>query len=282
MKLRRRNAVGLRGMKTYSSTVANAEVLRSALGTVIAVTFLMLCVRSAQAQLVVTDQDKHGIVKLLDQSGLAETIIPESVITGNGIDYHGGPVMHGPHNIYLLWYGNWSNNTAMQILPAFISGLIGSSYFNTTSTYGDNSGNIANTVTLAGQFFDSGSLGTNLGTNGVRIALSNALQNQNLPVDGNGIYLVLTSPEITEGSFCTQYCGYHTHGTFNTTDIKFGFIGDPATQCPARPNVPVCSVQALTPNGNEGADAMASVMAHEINETVTDPDINAWYLNAPD
>ena len=32
----------------------------------------------------------------------------------------------------------------------------------------------------------------------------------------------------------------------------------------------------MSPNNNPGADAMASVVAHELDETVTDPDINAW------
>src|SRR5436190_20126793 len=45
--------------------------------------------------------------------------------TGNGIEYHGGPLMITPHNVYFIWYGNWSGNTATTILPAFISGLSG-------------------------------------------------------------------------------------------------------------------------------------------------------------
>src|ERR1043165_5216565 len=36
------------------------------------------------------------------------------VIAGNGIDYHGGPVMtpttgDGIVNLYFIWYGNWTN-----------------------------------------------------------------------------------------------------------------------------------------------------------------------------
>ena len=28
--------------------------------------------------------------------------------SGNGINYHGGPVMLGTTNMYYIWYGNWS------------------------------------------------------------------------------------------------------------------------------------------------------------------------------
>jgi hypothetical protein len=101
--------------------------------------------------------------------------------------------------------------------------------------------------------------------------VANALAN-GLPSDPNGVYFVLTSKEVTETSgFCTQYCAWHTHGTINGTDIKYGFIGNPA-QCPS-----ACSAQTVSPNGNMGADGMANLIAHELAETTTDPDLNAWY-----
>jgi hypothetical protein len=135
---------------------------------------------------------------------------------------------------------------------------------------------VANTVTMSTQVFDNYSQGTNLGNTGVGNVVSAALNSGALPVDGNGIYFVLTSPDVKEGKFCVNYCGYHTSGTFNSTDIKVAFVGNPATQCNSTAN-PTCSVQNPTPNANEGADAMANVMAHELNESVTDPDGNAWY-----
>lgn len=236
--------------------------------------FLLTVLVFAALQVGTAEAQRMGIVKPLDKNGPPRPPRTETVTTGNGINYNGGPVMHGPHNIYLIWYGNWTNDTATTILPSFISGLNGSPYFNINSTYGDNTGNIADTVTLAGQFFDTGSQGTSLGPepSGVAAVVNNALQNNKLPVDSNGIYFVLTSPDVTEGHFCTRYCGYHTQETFSSTDIKYSFVGNPATQCPNS-----CSAQTVTPNGNLGADAMANVMAHELSETVTDPDLDAWF-----
>jgi hypothetical protein len=216
--------------------------------------------------------------------------IGEAVVTGNGIEYHGGPVMLGPHNVYFIWYGNFAGNIALTMLPDLINGFGGSEYFNTNTTYGDVNSNIANTVTMAKQVFDNYSHGTALNNTTFSQVISAPLNSGALPVDSNGIYFLLTSPDVTltfppapDGSpqgFCTAFCGFHTSGTvgtINPIDIKVAFVGDPATQCPRRPNALTCSPQVLSPNGNEGADAMANVMAHELNEAVTDPHGDAWF-----
>ena len=224
---------------------------------------------TAQAQVV-------GIAKPFDPANQQQAPLGEAVVTGNGIEYHGGPIMPGPHNVYFIWYGNWAGNSATTILPDLITGLSGSLYFNTNTTYGDTNNNIANTVTMAGQVFDNYSQGTALNNTLLSQVISAPLNSGALPVDANGIYFVLTSPDVTETGFCTTFCGFHTSGTFGATDIKAAFIGNPATQCPARPGLS-CSAQSLSPNANEGADAMANVIAHELNETVTDPHGDAWF-----
>src|SRR3954470_1773740 len=214
--------------------------------------------------------------------------IGEAIVTGNGIEYNGGPVMLGPHNVYFIWYGNFSGNIALTMLPDLINGFGGSQYFNTNTTYGDASANIANTATMAGQFFDNYSQGKALTGTTFSNLINAALNSGKLPVEPNGIYFVLTSPDVTlnfppatpGGSpqgFCTAFCGFHTSGTFGATDIKVAFIGDPATQCPSGHPGGTCSAQSLSPNGNEGADAMADVIAHELNETITDPHGDAWF-----
>jgi hypothetical protein len=163
-------------------------------------------------------------------------------------------------------------------LPKFIQNLNETAYFNINSTYTDASGtSISNAVTLNGQVFDNYSQGTVLSDPGLTAVVSHTLQNGSLPVDADGIYYVLSSADVDQkggnGEFCVNFCGFHRHATLSATDIKFAFVGNSArclSNC-ASPNL------GIGPNGNPGADAMASIMAHELNETVTDPDLNAWF-----
>src|SRR4029077_9507489 len=86
-----------------------------------------------------------------------------NVPTSNGIYYHGGPVMLNVVNVYLIWYGNWGNNTATTILPDFVSNLSGSPYLNVNTTYYDGSNNhVSGLVSLAGTTTDNYSQGTTL------------------------------------------------------------------------------------------------------------------------
>jgi hypothetical protein len=193
--------------------------------------------------------------------------------SGNGIDYHGGPVILGTTNVYYIWYGNWGGNTATSILEDLAKNIGGSPYFNINTTYYNGSGKyVSNAVHFSGSASDSNySQGKSLSDAGVQAVVANALRN-GLSYDSNGVYFVLTSSDVNETSgFCTQYCGWHTHGTISGLDIKYAFIGNP-DRCPS-----ACEAQTTGPNGNAGADGMASIISHELEEAVTDPDLNAWF-----
>jgi hypothetical protein len=116
---------------------------------------------------------------------------------------------------------------------------------------------------------------SNLSDAAIQAIVSRALSSGALPKDANGVYFVLTSADVTKSGFCTSYCGWHTHGIYSdgtgSTDIKYSFVGNPA-QC-----ITACAAQSTGPNGNAGADGMISIIAHELEEAVTDPDLNAWY-----
>jgi hypothetical protein len=193
----------------------------------------------------------------------------------NGIVYHGGPLILGTTNVYYIWYGNWSGNSATTILSDLASTIGGSPYFNINTTYYDASDiHVSNSVSFNGSINDNYSHGTSLSDTAIRDVVSMALTSGGLPYDTNGVYFVLTSADVTASSgFCTQYCGWHTHGTIFGNDIKYSFVGNP-DRCPS-----ACAAQNIGPNGNAGADGMASIIAHELEEAVTDPDLNAWYDN---
>jgi len=205
--------------------------------------------------------------------------VGDAVVTGNGINYHGGPVMKGTVNIYLIWYGNWAgtgSNTAAtrSLVEHFVGTLGGTPYEVINSTYGDATGNVSGNLVLAGT--TTVSTATNLNDTRLRTTVSNAISSGALPRDANGVYMVLSSSNINETSgFCTRYCGFHTHATLGGVDIKYAFGGNP-DRCPSG-----CEAQTTGPNspatGIGGADGMINIITHESEEAITDPDLNAWF-----
>jgi phosphate-induced protein 1 len=194
-------------------------------------------------------------------------------VRGNGITYHGGPVMTAGAHMYYIWYGNWNGNTATTILTDLANGIGGTPYFNINTTYYNGSNvHVPNSVSYGGSTSVGYTNGTSLSDANIQSIVSTAIGNHSLPSDSSGVYFVLTSADVNESSgFCTQYCGWHTHATIGGTDIKYAFIGNP-DRCPS-----ACAAQTTGPNGNAGADGMASIIAHELEEAATDEDLNAWY-----
>ena len=197
---------------------------------------------------------------------------------GSGISYHGGPLLGTvaghPVNVYVIWYGNWNGNTATNIIPSFLHSIGGSAYFNINTTYFNGSGaHVVNAVSYLGSTTDNYSQGSSLSDAQIQTVVASAISSAGLPNDANGVYFVLTSADVTASSgFCTAYCGWHTVGTINGTNIKYAFVGNP-DRCPS-----ACAAQyPNSPNGNGGADAMVSIIAHELEEATTDPNLNAWY-----
>ena len=87
------------------------------------------------------------------------------------------------------------------------------------------------------------------------------------------VYMGGSNTRLSSG-FGTKYCGWHSYGNTDTGQQTFIAIQDfTSTYFGA------CSAQSVSPNGNIPLDAMASVLIHEIDETITDPFLNAWYDN---
>jgi len=222
-------------------------------------------------------------IALERQADNASGVSGKTVPGANGISYHGGPVMGGNVNIYFIWYGNWSNGpkaSDSQVTVALLDELFGkwggmgsSGYALSSSTYSDSSRRVVSgSFSLAQSAQDSYSAGKKLTDASVQAVVTSAIKKGKLPKDSNGLYFVLTSSDVDETSgFCKKYCGWHNHANILNADIKFSFVGNP-DRCSAS-----CEAQTESPNGDSGADGMASIMAHETGEVLTNPDLNAWY-----
>ena len=206
--------------------------------------------------------------------------------SANGIIYHGGSVMRANSvNVYFIWYGDWTNGpmasdrqrtvSLLDILFAPTRGIGSSGFFKINTTYSDTVGHPTGNIALVASTTNNYTRGKTLADSDVQTIVSSAISSRALPKDANGLYFVLTSSDVAETSgFCNKYCGWHTSGMIGGSDIKYAFVGN-SDRCPAS-----CEMQTVSPNGDSGADGMASIMAHEASEAVSDPDLNAWYDSA--
>ena len=251
--------------------------------------FVMLAVNFLAAQKV-REGDLHPVPDgkgSTDGQNFLQDARPtgQTVVTGNGINYHGGPVLAGnPVPIYIIWYGNWNGGTrpsdslvTVSLIESFLSStsLGGSGYEAINTTYGDNTNNVSGHLNFISHVFDNYSQGSRFGDRGLQ-AIVNSHVGHDLPADTGAVYVVATSSDVKESSgFCRTYCGFHTRATLNGLDIKYAFIGN-VDQCPNG-----CEIQSTGPNspaaGVGGADGMINVITHETEEAITDPDLNAWF-----
>ena len=225
-------------------------------------------------QTAVHQTNPHGAgVKTAPPAGLPGLMTP--VITSHGSAVINSPVM------YYIWYGNWnqSNNSdtpaGQQILRDLATGIGSSPYFAINTSYPGVSGS----VTLGKEYTDTGSQGSSLSNSAIQRIVINAINKGGLPFNPNGVYFVLTSSNISQGNFfngfCSAYCGWHTSIAVTANGVpsrlRYAFVGN------ANRFLNACAIQSTSPNNNPGVDGMASVVAHELEESTTDPDLNNWY-----
>jgi hypothetical protein len=180
--------------------------------------------------------------------------------------YRGGAVLNTPV-FYVMWYGNW-NITDQNLVQYFLEHLGNVPPYNLLSSYPFSSPS-GNAVWGKSVVKNDSNYSTQLSDSDIRSLVIN--EPAWATKDSNGIYLILTSPDVNATSgFCRTYCGFHT--SFN--GVRYLWVGNAETQC-----IGACSA-GKGPNGQRGADAMVSILLHEIAESVTDSGFDAYLSDA--
>jgi hypothetical protein len=209
-----------------------------------------------------------------------------------GIDYSGGSILTGTVNVYFIWYGDWAGSPAPTILEDMLRGLSGNAYTDAApydailraySEVGLDGGLTYATgaFQFAGSYYVGYTNGTYLGLGNDANVVGNSITFGVLPYDPGGVYVILTSADVTQdlgpgNSFCQNYCAYHQSSHTNSTaqlPFQYVFAGNPM-HCPD-----ACTMRSeylragigASPNGDWASDALASLVVHELFETVTDP-----------
>src|SRR5262245_9012273 len=210
-----------------------------------------------------------------------------TVKTDTRIIYHNGPLMQGVSNVYLIWYGHWPNGTTTPtILNDLVQNLGGSSYFTINALYPDAVGNGPNGgLIYSGNVVDSYSHGAALTPSDIQAIVRDWIASGWLPADGNGIYVVIATADITDvypdgTTFCTKPFPHHGSFNFNGTSVKYGFLGS-ADRCGHQSIAPWFfapnGTELPTPNDNFCSDVMAATLPHLLSVTVTNPTGSGWY-----
>jgi len=227
-------------------------------------------------------------------------IAQPSLVSGQRLPYNGGPVLNSNRTHLIFWQPAGSGLTFdpgyEQLIETFLADVAADSH-RTTNTYAlsgqysDAKGPAAYNSTYGGDVVDTDPLPPNGCTEpaatgpGWTVCLTDAqleaeLQNviaaDQLPTTNHDIYFLLTpdgfgsctdstSSSCALGGPATGYCGYHSE---TSGGILYAVIPYNAVRGHCQSNNP-------RPNGST-ADPTISTISHEHNETVTDPDGNAW------
>lgn len=228
------------------------------------------------------------LVLLLALCALAASgVAAQASRTSSKMLYHDGPVLTGTQNVYVIWYGCWSDNCGSagdtkirQILADFLINIGNRPYIQINSTYPNGAGEApSGALIYGGDATDPGySHGLELTQQDIAGIISDQVNSFQLPQDSHGIYLVIASADVASSAmgFCTTSApSYHGEGIVNGSPVKYIFLGNPV-RCPSVAG-PQFSRTGPTPNDSYAADVLVSNFAHGLNTILTNPLGNGWF-----
>lgn len=206
-----------------------------------------------------------------------------------GILYHGGRVIAIPSitKVVAIYWGTGTIYTGQAagtgtgsadptLIGSFLRNLGGSPYFNINTTYYDGSGaHVLNQVAYTG-FWSTGADVTGPSSSPTDADMVNVIQKgislKKIAYDANTIYAIFTGSGVNlGGGFGSQYCAYHTNGTTSSGLVLYAAM-------PHNQDYPSgCTSALASPNADVAGNSEVNTLAHEIEETTTDPLGTAWF-----
>jgi IPT/TIG domain len=261
------------------------------LGAVVAVATLALTGAPASALIVHLRHHRLGYQPTRQALG---HVSPES---GKPVEYHGGPVMSSNTNYAIYW-----DPSGAPAYPAgYQAGL--DRYFQDLA---HDSGGVQNTDSLLPQYGDSAGESANYNSQfggaltdtdayppsacaqakicftdeQLRSELQAFVTANKLPIDLQHEYFLITPPgvescfepagnECSAGTSHARFCAYH--GVIAVSGSELVYANDPYVAGLG------CDLGEEHPNANASDATIAGGLAHEHSESVTDPQLNAWF-----
>jgi hypothetical protein len=216
---------------------------------------------------------------------------------GSNLIYHGGPVMTSNTNYTFYWapsgspaYPSGYQTGVNKYLEDLAHDSGGNQNVDSVATQYTNSGTeaVAYNSHFAGAIIDTTPYPKNgckaaticLTDEQIRAEIKSYVTSHGLPQDLTHEYFLLTPPgvedcfssagtECSAGSTQPAYCAYH--GSITVPAGVVVYSNDPYAG-----GISGCDSEEH-PNNNESDSALLGGLSHEHNESITDPELNAWY-----
>jgi hypothetical protein len=283
----------MRGARTASWSNGGPRKLR--VGPLALATALLLALGASSAGAVITQLPNGRPISYQPLRGAL--VLRAQPLAATNLIYHGGPVMSSNTNYAFYWAPSGSSaypaeyqSGVNQYFEDLAHDSGGDQNVDSVATqYADEGGAAASYDShFAGAIVDTNAYPVN-GCNKAPICLTNAqlqaelgsyITAHGLPRDLSHEYFLLTPPgvedcfeasgaECSAGSKSPSYCAYHGSFAFGGGEIVYA--SDPFVT-----GVAGCD-DGEHPNNKPSDGALEGGLSHEHNESITDPELNAWY-----
>ena len=191
---------------------------------------------------------------------------------GSNMIWNGGPVQHTPHIyvVYWGWKGSDPSGEAAR-MQSFFSGIGGSQWLSSQTQYTDGSGHVGN---QSGMLVSTWSDNTNalprrISQSALAAEAVRAVSHFSGSYSVSTNYVVATPHGHSMSGFGTQWCAWHSTTSSGSGTVSYTYmpyISDAGASCGAG-----------SVNSPGTLDGVTIVGGHEQAETMTDPQLNAWY-----